>query len=48
MIMNQYELIYVTRPQLNATDLEGLNTKVSGLIEKASGQVLASEAWGRR
>ncbi len=48
MIMNQYELIYVTRPQLNAADLEGLNTKVAGLVEKASGQVLASEAWGRR
>jgi small subunit ribosomal protein S6 len=48
MIMNQYELIYVTRPQLNATDLEGLNAKVSDLIEKGSGQVLASEAWGRR
>lgn len=48
MIMNQYELIYVTRPQLNAVDLEGLNAKVAELVEKASGQVLASEAWGRR
>ena len=48
MIMNQYELIYVTKPQLNATDLEGVNTKVTGLIEKASGQVLAFEDWGRR
>ena len=48
MIMNQYELIYVTKPQLNATDLEGINTKVNGLVEKASGQVLAFEEWGRR
>ncbi len=48
MIMNQYELIYVTKPQLNATDLEGANTKVAGLVEKASGQVLAFEDWGRR
>ena len=48
MLMNQYELIYVTRPQLNAADLEGVDAKVTGLVEKASGQVLASEAWGRR
>jgi small subunit ribosomal protein S6 len=48
MIMNQYELIYVTKPQLNATDLEGVNNKVAGLVEKASGQVLAFEDWGRR
>lgn len=48
MIMNQYELIYVTRPQLNAADLDGLTAKVNGLVEKAEGQVLASEAWGRR
>ena len=44
MLMNQYELIYVTRPQLNAADLEGVDAKVTGLVEKASGQVLASEA----
>ena len=48
MIMNQYELIYVTRPTLNADDLSKLSTKVSGLIEKANGQVLAAEEWGRR
>ena len=48
MIMNQYELIYITRPTLNADELAGLSSKVSGLIEKASGQVLAVEEWGRR
>mgnify|MGYP001193414067 CR=1 FL=1 len=48
MIMNQYELIYVTRPTLNADELSTLSTKVSGLIEKAEGQVLATEEWGRR
>jgi len=48
MIMNQYELIYVTKPQLNATDLEGANSKVAGLVEKESGLVLAFEEWGRR
>ena len=48
MIMNQYELIYVTRPTLNAEELANLSTKVSGLIEKAKGQVLATEEWGRR
>ena len=48
MIMNQYELIYVTRPTLNADELANLSTKVSGLIEKANGQVLAAEEWGRR
>ena len=48
MIMNQYELIYVTRPTLNAEDLAKLSTKVSGLIEKGKGQVLATEEWGRR
>ncbi len=48
MIMNQYELIYVTRPTLNADELTNLSTKVSGLIEKANGQVLAAEEWGRR
>ena len=48
MIMNQYELIYVTRPTLNADELSTLSTKVSGLIEKADGQVLATEEWGRR
>lgn len=48
MLLNQYELIYVTQPQLNATDLEGLSTKVTGFIEKANGQVLAFEEWGRK
>ncbi len=48
MILNQYELIYVAQPQLNATDLEGLSTKVTGFIEKANGQVLAFEEWGRK
>jgi small subunit ribosomal protein S6 len=48
MIMNQYELIYVAKPQLNAGDLEALSQKVSGLITKAEGQVLAIEEWGRK
>ena len=48
MIMNQYELIYVTRPTLNADELSSISSKVSGLIEKADGQVLATEEWGRR
>ena len=48
MLLNQYELIYVAQPQLNATDLEGLSTKVTGFIEKANGQVLAFEEWGRK
>ncbi len=48
MIMNQYELIYVTRPTLNADELASLSNKVSSLIEKADGQVLATEEWGRR
>ena len=48
MLLNQYELIYVTQPQLNATDLQGLSVKVSGFIEKAQGQVLAMEDWGRK
>ena len=47
MILNQYELIYVTQPQLNTTDLQGLSAKVTGFIEKANGQVLAIEDWGR-
>mgnify|MGYP001242643435 CR=1 FL=1 len=48
MLLNQYELIYVAQPQLNATDLEGLSSKVTGFIEKADGQVLAFEEWGRK
>ena len=48
MLLNQYELIYVTQPQLNATDLQGLSAKVAGFIEKAEGQVLAIEDWGRK
>ena len=48
MILNQYELIYVAKPQLTATDLEGLSTKVTGFIERAEGQVLAVEEWGRK
>ena len=43
MLLNQYELIYVTQPQLNTTDLQGLSAKVTGFIEKAQGQVLAFE-----
>ena len=48
MLLNQYELIYVTQPQLNTTDLQGLSAKVTGFIEKAQGQVLAFEDWGRK
>jgi small subunit ribosomal protein S6 len=48
MIMNEYELIYVARPQLAAPELESLSEKVSGLIAKQQGEVLVTEDWGRR
>ena len=48
MIMNEYELIYVARPQLAAPELESLAEKVSGLIAKQQGEVLVTEDWGRR
>lgn len=48
MIMNEYELIYVARPQLAAPELETLAEKVSGLIAKQKGEVLVTEDWGRR
>jgi small subunit ribosomal protein S6 len=49
MIYNEYELVYVARPELPADDLEKLSEKVQGLISGGEGgRVLVSEDWGRR
>jgi small subunit ribosomal protein S6 len=48
MIYNEYELIYVARPELVTADLEKLSKKVSTVISKQKGEILVSEDWGKK
>ncbi len=48
MIYNEYELIYVARPELPPADFETLSEKVSGVIKKEKGEVLVAEDWGKK
>ncbi len=48
MIYNEYELIYVARPELASADLEKLSEKVSGVISKTKGEIFVSEDWGKK
>jgi small subunit ribosomal protein S6 len=48
MIYNEYELIYVARPELAAAELEKLSDKLTKVIAKKKGEVLVTEDWGKK
>jgi len=48
MIQNEYETIYVTRPELPEDELTRLSEKLRGIIGNYEGSVLVWEDWGRR
>ena len=47
MIMNEYETIYVTRPDLDAAEQTRLDEKFESVISK-DGTILVKEVWGKR
>lgn len=48
MIQNEYETIYVTRPELPEDETTRLADKLRGIIGNYEGAVLVWEDWGRR
>ena len=47
MILNEYETIYVTRPDLDADEQTRLDEKFESVISK-DGTILVKEEWGKR
>ena len=43
-----YETIYVLKPEIPDPDIEKINTRINGIIEKENGKVLKFENWGKR
>ena len=48
MILNEYETIYIARPDLTDDLLAKINTKVQGIIADNGGTLLVAEDWGKR
>lgn len=48
MILNEYETIYVTRPDLTEDLMSRINTRYSGVIAENGGTILVTEDWGMR
>ena len=47
MIMNEYETIYVTRPDLDSAEQTRLDEKFESVISK-EGTILVKEVWGKK
>jgi small subunit ribosomal protein S6 len=46
--MREYETIYVLKPDLPSDTVKGLQDKLSAIIQKQEGHVLAHADWGKR
>lgn len=46
--LHEYEVVFVARPNLNEDGVAALNDKVTGFVGAQSGQVQATELWGKR
>ncbi|MDR3290016.1 MAG: 30S ribosomal protein S6 [Rickettsiales bacterium] len=43
-----YELVYITRQDLPANDVDNLTVKFSKILEQGKGKVVSKEYWGLR
>ena len=48
MTIHEYEMVYVTRPDLGEDIQKELQEKLSNIITKKGGELLVEEKWGRR
>lgn len=46
--LHEYEVVFVARPNLTEDGVAALNDKVTGFVGAQSGQVQATELWGKR
>lgn len=46
--VHEYEVVYIARPTLTEDGLAALNDKFVQLVTNQSGQVQATELWGKR
>lgn len=46
--MREYELLYITRQDLDPEQQEGLQQRVSDLIKSGGGEITGVDIWGRR
>jgi small subunit ribosomal protein S6 len=46
--VHEYEVVYIARPTLTEDALAALNDRFSQLVANQSGQVQATELWGKR
>jgi len=46
--VRSYELVFIVHPELDEDDLTAVMKRVTGLVERNSGQVSREEPWGLR
>ncbi|PTX62426.1 SSU ribosomal protein S6P [Melghirimyces profundicolus] len=46
--MHKYELMFITRPDLDEEKLNGIREKVQGQISQSNGEVIETEHFGKR
>ena len=46
--MRDYELIYIIHPDLDESNLNEINEKITGWITKAGGSIQKMDLWGKR
>jgi len=46
--LHEYEVVFVARPNLNEDGVTALNERVLQFVSAQSGQVQATELWGKR
>lgn len=48
MYMREYELVYITKPDLEEEELERIATRSTDMIVRGPGHVLHKEVWGKK
>lgn len=46
--MVNYELVYITRPDINETNSNAIKEKVKSVIEAEKGKLVSHDEWGKR
>lgn len=46
--MRKYELIFIVRPDLEETQIKGVNESIKTLLEEKKANILESKEWGQR
>lgn len=46
--MTEYELMYITKPDLDAAAQKDISAKIAAVIENNGGKILKTDEWGKR